>query len=581
LLVAVAGLALAAAARGAVAPRLGRWAGGGPDGRIQFAVSRVRGTYVFSDLVVSCQAAAGPDWDDANEEPIPPDGYQRMRRSEAAIRSDGQIDQNGSPDFRAYNATALSGTLAGDGGTVTVDGRAADDNPNGTGYCPNGPLRHVRVHPIHARIVRDGVYRMQGSSASEGVFYVFGEGALIEWTAGFGTPIGGIEDDPALCAETPVTASFPAAGFGLGVTDANVILTSQSGAFSLSLTEDSLGMVDTATFSGAFVNSSAAAGTYTAVNDYPITCAGAGTFTLSLYKPAAKLVPMTAQGQPAPKPPPPPPKRHRHHHPLRTVRYVALGDSYSAGEGVPPYRPGTDTLRDRCHRSTRAYSRLVSRAGLVPGVRFSTSFYACSGATTANVLSTSRFGEQPQITRPALRRAHLVTISIGGNDAGFSRVVAACSRLAPRACYRGPTATKLLAGIENLRGTLSSTYDAIRAEAAPGAKIIVLDYPNLFPTHSCGKLRSLFPLKAQAFLRRAGAVLDDTIRLAAGDAHVQFVDVRAAFAGHELCSSDEWLDFLVAPRRHRVTAVTGSFHPNARGQAAYARVLLGVLRREF
>jgi hypothetical protein len=114
-------------------------------------------------------------------------------------------------------------------------------------------------------------------------------------------------------------------------------------------------------------------------------------------------------------PPPPRPHRHRHHHhPRRTVRYVALGDSFSAGEGVPPYEPGTATLRDHCHRSTRAYSRLIA----LPGIRFLRSFYACSGARAPDVLSRSRYGEVPQVDHPRLHRAQLVTISIGGTTPG-------------------------------------------------------------------------------------------------------------------------------------------------------------------
>jgi hypothetical protein len=76
-------------------------------------------------------------------------------------------------------------------------------------------------------------------------------------------------------------------------------------------------------------------------------------------------------------------------------------------------------------------------------------------------------------------------------------------------------------------------------------------------------------------------VLDRTIAQAAGAAGVQFVDVRPAFAGHEVCSRHEWIDFFVAPRAHRLSGPMGSFHPNAAGQRAYARVLRGVLERDL
>lgn len=75
----------------------------------------------------------------------------------------------------------------------------------------------------------------------------------------------------------------------------------------------------------------------------------------------------------------------------RTINYVALGDSYSAGEGVQPFLAGTDTPSDRCHRSKYAYSRAVQLSPLP----LSRSFFACSGATTSNLLTTVQYpGEQ-------------------------------------------------------------------------------------------------------------------------------------------------------------------------------------------
>src|SRR5207249_4145326 len=65
---------------------------------------------------------------------------------------------------------------------------------------------------------------------------------------------------------------------------------------------------------------------------------------------------------------------------VRPLRYVALGDSFSAGEGVPPFRKGTNRYlppRNRCHRSYRAYPALVAGRRSSPGIW---GFWACSGA---------------------------------------------------------------------------------------------------------------------------------------------------------------------------------------------------------
>lgn len=218
---------------------------------------------------------------------------------------------------------------------------------------------------------------------------------------------------------------------------------------------------------------------------------------------------------------------------------------------------------------------------MVPGFRLRTSFYACSGATThKNLLNVRRFGERPQIDRPLLPRAQLVTVSIGGNDAGFSSVLVKCSRASHKRCYRGKTKATILLGILGLKDKLSAAYAAVHARA-PQARIIVAGYPNLFPARSCRRLRTVFSPRSQRFLRRAGGVLDRTIAQAAADAGVQFVDVRPAFAHHELCSEHEWIHFVVAPRPRRLSGSMGSFHPNAAGQRAYARVLRHVLDHEL
>jgi hypothetical protein len=67
------------------------------------------------------------------------------------------------------------------------------------------------------------------------------------------------------------------------------------------------------------------------------------------------------------------------------LRYIALGDSFSSGEGVPPFRPGTDQylpLRDTCHRSFRGYPALIAGRRSSPGTW---GFWACSGALTSDM----------------------------------------------------------------------------------------------------------------------------------------------------------------------------------------------------
>ena len=91
-------------------------------------------------------------------------------------------------------------------------------------------------------------------------------------------------------------------------------------------------------------------------------------------------------------------------------RYVALGSSVAAGPGI---RPSADGAPFRAGRSARNYPHLVAeRLGLdLVDVTY-------SGATTANVLTDPQNGAPPQAD--ALDGSEdLVTVTIGGNDAGY------------------------------------------------------------------------------------------------------------------------------------------------------------------
>lgn len=116
--------------------------------------------------------------------------------------------------------------------------------------------------------------------------------------------------------------------------------------------------------------------------------------------------------------------------------YVALGDSFSSGEGIAPYLSGTDVRgTNECHRSMRGYPPIVAKA---LGYR-QFAFWACSGAVVADVWGTGgpsnpgvgtiggvgQWNEQPQITH-VNDHDSLVTISIGGNDIGFGELLKGC-----------------------------------------------------------------------------------------------------------------------------------------------------------
>lgn len=140
--------------------------------------------------------------------------------------------------------------------------------------------------------------------------------------------------------------------------------------------------------------------------------------------------------------------------------YVALGDSYSSGVGAGSYISSSGD----CKRSTKAYPYLWAAAHSPS----SFSFTACSGARTGDVLA-NQLG-------PLGSGTGLVSISVGGNDAGFSDVMTTCVLQSESACVARINTAKAYVD-STLPGKLDSVYSAISAKA-PAAHVVVLGYPG-------------------------------------------------------------------------------------------------------
>jgi lysophospholipase L1-like esterase len=221
------------------------------------------------------------------------------------------------------------------------------------------------------------------------------------------------------------------------------------------------------------------------------------------------------------------------------TNYVALGDSYSAGVGAGGYDPASGS----CSRSPRSYTALWAAGH--PGTVFTS--VACSGATTDDVLAKQLGALNGGTT--------MVTITIGGNDAGFVTVVTTCLLGTDSACTFAVNASKAYA-TTILPARLDRTYAAIRSRA-PGARVIVLGYPRLFElTSSCG-LFGMDVTKRRA-LDGAADALAGVIAARAGAASDTFVDVHTGFGGHGICAGQPWINTTTWP-------VSDSYHPNSTG----------------
>jgi lysophospholipase L1-like esterase len=147
------------------------------------------------------------------------------------------------------------------------------------------------------------------------------------------------------------------------------------------------------------------------------------------------------------------------------VQYVALGDSYAAGQG------GGDYLND-CLQSLNGYPYLLEPKRRID-LRANA---ACTGASTSEVSST-------QLSEDT----GLVTLTVGAADLDLSGVLAACTAVPPVGCQDAINVA--LGQLALLGGSLSNLY-ALVADAAPNALIVVTGYPYLFEICPRGSDRS-------------------------------------------------------------------------------------------
>ncbi len=223
------------------------------------------------------------------------------------------------------------------------------------------------------------------------------------------------------------------------------------------------------------------------------------------------------------------------------VHYVALGDSYSSGVGAGSYISSSGS----CERSSNAYPEQWA-AATSPASFVSV---ACSGAATSDVINSQVSALSTSTT--------LVSITIGGNDAGFSSVMETCVIFSTSSCLSAVSAAENFVATQ-LPGRLEATLQAVRSHA-PYAKIVVLGYPDLYDLSKSGSCIGLSTSDRTA-LNGGANDLDSALSTAASANYDTYVDVRSQFAGHEICDSASWLNSV------DIFAISSSYHPTAAGQ---------------
>jgi lysophospholipase L1-like esterase len=224
------------------------------------------------------------------------------------------------------------------------------------------------------------------------------------------------------------------------------------------------------------------------------------------------------------------------------VNYVALGDSYSSGLGAGSYISSSGS----CDRSNNAYPEKWAAAH-APASFVSV---ACAGATTSDVNSSQLSALSASTT--------LVSLTIGGNDAGFSNTMETCVLHSTSTCVNAVTqAENIING--SLLGSLENTLQLIKAHA-PNAKVVLLGYPELYDLSKSSTCIGLSTTDRTA-LNGAADQLNTVMGNAARATSVTFASVIGQFAHHEICDGgSSWLNSV------NILSISSSYHPNAAGQ---------------
>jgi lysophospholipase L1-like esterase len=254
-------------------------------------------------------------------------------------------------------------------------------------------------------------------------------------------------------------------------------------------------------------------------------------------------------------------RRPAYHH------YVALGDSFTAA----PFVPITDVARG-CFRSSNNYPGQLTSLLHIEDLRDR----SCSGATTADL--TGRQSTRDGMAVPAQldalsRRTDLVTVGLGANNHGLYARMATVCRRSNQICRLHDRRQLLGAIVDQVRPALVPALQLIR-KRAPKARVLLVGYPRLLPSRGgCDRLPRMRG-QDRATFRDISLRLRYAMRDAARDAGVEFVDFYAVSAGHDICSRHPWVQGRKGNRRG------AGMHPLASGQAALARTIEEVLRRE-
>jgi lysophospholipase L1-like esterase len=252
----------------------------------------------------------------------------------------------------------------------------------------------------------------------------------------------------------------------------------------------------------------------------------------------------------------------------RADSYVALGDSYAAGPLIP-----NPVLPLGCLKSDRNYPHLAAPS-LGPPLRDA----SCSGAQTDDMTSPQEVepdGPNPPQLDALNTDTSVVSLTIGGNDIGFSEIAQSCVTLNP---FSTPCRDKYNSGgqdvvAERIAATapkVAAVLDGIAARA-PAASVYVVNYAAIFPETGFGCWPQMpIGFGDVPYLRAKQKQLNAMIANQAVAHGATLVDWYKASIGHDACKSPlvRWVEPLVPVNP------AAPIHPNVAGMQGAANALV-------
>ncbi|MFC9756560.1 SGNH/GDSL hydrolase family protein [Streptomyces sp. NPDC056921] len=252
-----------------------------------------------------------------------------------------------------------------------------------------------------------------------------------------------------------------------------------------------------------------------------------------------------------------------------TTSYVALGDSMASGPLIPDI-----TGPVACGRSTHNYPHeLAARLGAA------LTDVTCSGASSKHMTEKQSLSllDIPMGSAPpqfdALRAdTDLVTLTIGGNDAGLVGIAQKCTTLDPNATpckekYNEGGVDQVGQRIAEFAPKLGAVLDSIH-QRSPQARVVVTGYGLYIKPGGCWPLQPVLPVDAD-FLQGSVDRMNAVIAQQSAAHGAEYIDLATPSKGHDSCQapSDKWVEGYVP------TAAAAPLHPNRNGEANYAAII--------